>query len=202
MPRVAGQIDLAKSEAILDAAVTVFGEKGLSASMEQIARRAGVSKQTVYNHYGSKTELVRAIIARRVAEITAPLVIPGAEEHPEETLTAFGRAMLVAVQNPRGVVMLKMVVLGAGDMPELTEAFYASGPATSRQRLADFLRRETEAGRLAVDDPMLAAEFFASMVSRGHQVAGLLGQDRLLAPAEVDRIVAEAVRRFLRAYAP
>lgn len=201
MPRVAGQIDMAKSEAILDAAVTVFGEKGLSASMEEIARRAGVSKQTVYNHHGSKPELVRAIIARRVAEITAPLLIPGAEEHPEETLTAFGAAMLTAVQNPRGVLMLKMVVLGAGEMPEITEAFYASGPATSRQRLADFLRLETQAGRLDVDDPMLAAEFFASMVSRGHQVAGLLGQDRLLSAGEVERIVTEAVRRFMRAYA-
>lgn len=41
MPRVAGQIDLAKGEAILDAAVEVLGERGLAASMEEVARRAG-----------------------------------------------------------------------------------------------------------------------------------------------------------------
>ena len=40
MPRAPGQIDLAKTEAILDAAAQVFGERGLAASMEEIARRA------------------------------------------------------------------------------------------------------------------------------------------------------------------
>jgi hypothetical protein len=78
MPRIPGQIDVAKTEAILDAAVEVIGERGLSAPMEEIARRAGVSKQTVYNHYGSKAELVRALMARRVAQITAPLREPSA----------------------------------------------------------------------------------------------------------------------------
>ena len=54
MPRVAGQIDVAKNEAILDAAVAAMGERGLAVSLEEVARRAGDSKQTIYNHYGSK----------------------------------------------------------------------------------------------------------------------------------------------------
>ena len=61
MARVIGQIDLSKNEAILDAAVDVLGERGITAPMEEIARRAHVSKQTIYNHYGSKAELVRAL---------------------------------------------------------------------------------------------------------------------------------------------
>ena len=73
MPRLAGQIDLAKTEAILDAASEVLGERGLAAPMEAIARRAGVSKQTVYNHYGCKAELIRALVDRRVDSITASL---------------------------------------------------------------------------------------------------------------------------------
>lgn len=76
MPRVAGQIDVAKTEAILDAAVEVIGQRGLGAPMEAIAKRAGVSKQTVYNHYGSKAELVRALMGRRVAAITARCASP------------------------------------------------------------------------------------------------------------------------------
>src|SRR6185503_1171575 len=78
MPRLAGQIDVAKNEAILDAALEVLAERGAAASMEEIARRAGVSKQTIYNHYGSKADLVRAMCARRVSEMTAPLEAPGA----------------------------------------------------------------------------------------------------------------------------
>ena len=69
MPRAVGQIDLAKTEAILDAAAEVFGERGTAASMEEIARRACVSKQTIYNHFGSKPELIRALVDRRVEEM-------------------------------------------------------------------------------------------------------------------------------------
>ncbi|HMO44296.1 MAG TPA: helix-turn-helix domain-containing protein, partial [Phenylobacterium sp.] len=69
MPRLPGQIDKVKSRAILDAAVVVLGEGGLSTPMDEIARRAGVSKQTIYNHFGSKADLIRAIVERRVEEI-------------------------------------------------------------------------------------------------------------------------------------
>ena len=62
MPRAAGQIDAAKTEAILDAAYEVLAERGLSAPMGEIARRAGVSKQTVYNRYSCKGEIVRALV--------------------------------------------------------------------------------------------------------------------------------------------
>jgi len=201
MPRAAGQIDLAKTEAILDAAAAVFGERGLAASMEEIARRACVSKQTIYNHYGSKPELIRALVARRVSEITAPLMAPAAAEHPEEALTAFGRFMMEAVANPRGLSMLRMAVESAAHQPDVAHAFFEAGPATSRRRLAEFLRMETEAGRMAIDDPALAAEFFASMVVGSHQLAALLGARRELNPEQIDRVAREASRRFMRAYA-
>ncbi len=200
MPRVAGQIDVAKTEAILDAAREVFGERGLAASMEGIARRAAVSKQTIYNHFGSKAELIHAIVERRVEEITAPLLVPEAMEHPEEALTAFARTMLALVMQPRGTSMLRMAVESAVDQADVARAFYEAGPATSRRRLADFLRMETAAGRLAVDDPALGAEFFAGMVIGSHQLAHLLGQGRCLDDAEIDRVAGEAAHRFMRAY--
>ncbi len=46
MARALGQIDTRKDEAILDAASRLFANRGLSVSMEEIARSAGVSKQT------------------------------------------------------------------------------------------------------------------------------------------------------------
>jgi len=200
MPRVVGQIDIAKTEAILDAAAEVFGERGVASSMGEIARRACVSKQTIYNHFGSKPELVRAVVDRRVEEITAPLLVPEAEEHPEEALAAFGRFMIAVVVKQRGTSMLRMTVESALDQPDVARAFYEAGPITSRRRLADFLQMETAAGRMAVDDPALAAEFFAGMVIGSHQISHLLGQGRELEDPEIDHIAAEAARRFMRAY--
>lgn len=201
MPRAPGQIDQAKTQAILDAAAEVFGERGLTASMEEIARRARVSKQTIYNHYGSKSELIRAIVDRRVLEITAPLLAPSAAEHPEAALAAFARFMLDAVLQARGGAMLRMTVESAADQPDLARAFFESGPTTSRRRLADFLAMETQAGRMAVDDPALAAEFFAGMVIGSHQLAHLLGVGKTYSQAQIDHVACEAARRFMRAYA-
>ena len=91
MSRAAGQIDGTKTEAILDAALELFGEKGALASMEAIARRAGVSRQTLYNRFPSKLEIGRALAARRSDAISAPLRAGG---DPGTVLTALAAGML------------------------------------------------------------------------------------------------------------
>ncbi|WP_421936899.1 TetR/AcrR family transcriptional regulator [Phenylobacterium sp.] len=202
MPRVAGQIDVSKNEAILDAAIEVMAERGLSASLEEIARRAGVSKQTIYNHYGGKAELARAMSERRAHEIGEVLAAPGAVEAPEETLAAYGRILLNAVLNARGMAIYRMAMLASTTMPDVAHAIYEAGPRASRRSLADFLRLENAAGRLSCPDPLEAAEFFGGMVLGRFQTAALLGQPVDLTDAEIERVAVEAATRFMRAYAP
>jgi AcrR family transcriptional regulator len=203
MPRIAGQIDIAKNEAILDAAAAALTERGLAAPLEEIARRAGVSKQTIYNHYGSKSELVRTLIQRRVERMTAVLQLPGASEHPEAALAAFARAMLDGLLSHRSSVLMRITIQGASDLPDLAAIVYEAGPLASRRRLAQFLSRETAAGRLAVDDPEQASEFFIGMLGGPFQAALLLGiKGRSLDEAGVDKIARAAASRFVRAYAP
>ena len=202
MPRVVGQIDIAKNEAILDAAVEVLSERGVSGPIEEIARRASVSKQTIYNHYGSKAELVRALCERRVAEMTAVFDAPDAVEHPEEALAQFARVLLRAVLEPGRFTIMRMAMLGAVDMPEIGQAMFEAGPRASRRRLAEFIALEAAAGRLAAPDPMQAAEFFAGMVIGSFQMGALLGLDPVIDDARADAIAREAAARFMRAYAP
>jgi TetR/AcrR family transcriptional regulator, mexJK operon transcriptional repressor len=202
MPRVAGQIDVAKTEAILDAAIEVIGQRGLGAPMEAIARRAGVSKQTVYNHYGSKTELVRALIARRVDRITAPLRAPEAADNPREALEAYARSMLETLIKPNGYSLMRVIIQGASEMPVVAEEVFEAGPRRARRQLADFLEAETRLGRLAVDDPDQAAEFFAGMVTGHSQLRALLGLPSERTAEQFHQIAAAAAARFLRAYAP
>jgi AcrR family transcriptional regulator len=201
MPRIAGQIDVAKNEAILDAAVEVLSERGVAASMEEIARRACVSKQTIYNHYGSKAELVRALAERRVHEITAPLEAPDAAEHPAEALAGFARVLLGALLTPRNAAVMRMAMLGSTTTPEIGLAMWEAGPRASRLRLAEFLRLEDAAGRLRVPDALQAAEFFAGMVVGTHQTAALLGVSIPITRTGIEALAGEAAARFLRAYA-
>ena len=202
MPRIPGQIDVAKTEAILDAAVEVIGERGLSAPMEEIARRAGVSKQTVYNHYGSKAELVRALMARRVAQITAPLREPSAVDHPREALAAYARSMLETVITTKSYSIMRVIIQGAGEMPDVAHEVFKAGPRHARRQLAAFLEMETRLGRLKVENFDQAAEFFSGMVMGHSQLRSLLRLPSDKSQAEFDNLAREAAERFMRAYAP
>jgi len=202
MPRVPGQIDVAKTEAILDAAVEVIGERGLSAPMEEIARRAGVSKQTVYNHYGSKAELMRALMNRRVEAITASLREPGAIENPTEALEAYARSVLETVITSKSYSMMRVIMLGSGEMPDVAKEVFEAGPLSARRQLAEFLKTETELGRMKVDNFDQAAEFFSGMVMGHSQLRSLLRLPSDKTPDEYGRLAREAAVRFMRAYAP
>ncbi len=201
MPRIAGQIDVAKNEAILDAALEILSERGDTASMEEIARRAAVSKQTIYNHYGSKAELVRALAHRRAHEMAATLDAPDGAGRPAVALAEFARVLLHGLLRPRGTALFRMAVFAAASQPKVSAALYEAGPVASRNALAEFLRLETAAGRLNVPDPAQAAEFFMGMVSGSRLSAALLGQDSKLDRAMIDTIATEAAARFMRAYA-
>lgn len=201
MPRALGQIDVRKSEAILDAASGVMSERGLGATMEEIARRAGVSKQTVYNHFGGREEIVRALAERRSSTVAAPLALPGAAEDPETALYGFARSLLETVASEGHAQTMRLTILSAAEHPELARIVHDAGPQASRRRLAEFLAEEHAAGRLEVDDPQLAAEFLAGMALGPWQLRGLMN---LGAPdeAEIERRARACARAFMRAYAP
>ena len=201
MPRIAGQIDRAKNEAILEAASDVIFERGLSATLDEIARRAGVSKQTIYNHYGSKVDLMRALIERRAQSVTDPLDVPGAEAFPERALAAYAELLLHTASLERGVAFMRLLIESAPHDGSLVRAVLPNGFRGSRAKLAAFLARETRAGRMDVANVGEAADFFTGMVLGGRQLEGLLGLPSELTPERIQHLAREAARRFMRAYA-
>ena len=139
MPRALGQIDARKHQAILDAAAEVLAERGFAASIEEVARRAGVSKQTIYNHYGSKTELVRTLVDRRRSLLTATIAAAPADQAIEVTLAQYALAILQTVMAPASVQLIRMAITSATDMPELGRAVYDAGARASNADLAAYL---------------------------------------------------------------
>ncbi|CAN5210398.1 TetR/AcrR family transcriptional regulator [soil metagenome] len=195
MPRVAGQVDPRKSEAILEAASDLFSERGATVSMEEIARRAGVSKQTLYNRYASKAEIARALSAQRSDAITAPLRTDG---DPQTVLTALAATLIDKICNVDKGASLRGVALMSPDMPDIARAIYDAGPGESLRRLAAWLTDQDRLGRLSVPDPAHAAEMFTGMaLGHGHlrAVLGLPHPD-----VDIPARAAEVTRRFVRAF--
>jgi TetR/AcrR family transcriptional regulator, mexJK operon transcriptional repressor len=191
-----------KHDAIVEAARRVFLREGYSASMDLVAAEAGVSKQTVYNHFGSKEELFRAIVDHVSDKLLDVLDEREAKADPAATLEAVARRFLKLLLMPAHLALHRMLVAEAPRFPDLARAIYVGGPAHAANELAHYLAEESRKGTLAVADPALAAEqFFGALCGHLHLRALLSPRD---APgkAETERAIAYAVQGFLRAHAP
>lgn len=197
MPRALGQIDARKHKAILDAASEVLAERGFSAPIEEVARRAGVSKQTIYNHYGSKTELVRVLVERRLSLVTATLDTAPPDQPIEKTLARYAEVILEVMMSAASVQLVRMAVTSAIEMPELAQAIYEAGAGAASRHLAGFLSGRSE---LDISNPRRAADVFIGMASGRLQTRLLMGVDSGFEPGQIPVRAAEAARRFVRAY--
>lgn len=194
------QTATSKQEVIFEAARRVFLRDGYRASMDLVAAEAGVSKQTVYHHFGSKEGLFRAIIGDCSEEFLNVLVErePGLRD-PGETLRQLGARFLALLLDPESLALHRMLVAEAPRFPDLAAEVYRAGPEQAARRLAAYLDRQDRRGTLVVPDPALSAEqFLGSLMGHVH-LRALVGVRP--SPAEVDRIVEHAVRLFLAAHA-
>ncbi len=196
MARVIGQVDETKTEAILEAASALFAEKGVATSMDAIARRAGVSRQTLYNRFPSKAEIGRALAARRSDAISAPLRAGG---DPETILTALAVGMLEKLCGKDARTSMRGVALMSPGAPDVAEAIYQAGPAESLRRLSVWLAEQDGKGLVRIPDPAAAAEMFSGMVLGYGHLRSILGVGH--PGIDIPVRAAEAARRFLRAFA-
>jgi TetR/AcrR family transcriptional repressor of mexJK operon len=184
-------------ERVLRAATRSFLAQGYRSSVDHIARRAGVAKQTVYHHFQSKDALFQEV-ARGLAKRVLVELESGPQD-PRAGLLRFARAYRRRVLGAQGIATFRTVVPEVPRFPALARSMYAGSAGVLVERLAAYLAKAMQAGRLRREDPELAAELFLGM---------LVGQDRLKRLFGVGceekeaRRAARIVECFLRAYSP
>jgi len=197
-----------KRSAILDAATEVFLRHGYrGTSMDEIAARAAVSKQTVYKHFADKKRLFAEIVTGTVDEASDPVQdeVRSLQDSGdlEADLRDLGRRQLTKVMQPRLLALRRLVIAEAGRFPELGRVFYERGPGRTMATLADTFERLAARGVLQIEDPQLAAAHFNWLImSSPLNEAMLLGREKPPSAADLDRHVKTGVRVFLAAYAP
>ena len=191
-----------KVEQVLQAAGRVFREQGYgSASMDAIAREAGVSKATLYAHFAGKDQLFAAIVGAECRSHSKTLTAPDIERlEVRQALGAIGRNFLELVLSAKARALYRIVMAEAPRFPELGRAFYASGPAVVLARLADYLGAADARGALRVEDPGLAAEQFIGMLLGPLHMRHLLGLTAEFGDRHPAEVVEAAVTTFLAAY--
>ena len=183
---------------VLRAATSAFLAHGYRSSVEQIARRAGVAKQTVYHHFPSKD-----LLFKDVARELARRVLIELEESPGElraSLVAFGAAYRERVLGAQGIATFRALVPEVPRFRGLARAMYTASAGEMARRLAEVLERGMQEGRLRREDPRFAAELFLGMLVGHDRIRRLFGVPLAEEgePARTGRIV----DCFLRAFKP
>ncbi len=178
-------------ERVLRAATSSFLARGYGSSVDDIARRAGVAKQTVYQHFASKEELFKAVagdLAKRVL-----VKLEGGDIR--QSLIRFALEYRKRALGAQGIATFRTLVPEVPRFRALARDMYANTAGEMVRRLAEFLQQ-----KLKVPDPEFAAEMFLSMLTGHDRLKRLFGVPPG-AESEAAR-TARIVDCFLKAHQP
>jgi AcrR family transcriptional regulator len=199
-PRI--EDDSAKRQQIIEGAHAVFLAQGFdAASMNDIARAAGVSKGTLYVYFQNKEQLFQAICGQECGAHAEGMF----KFHPEDrdveaTLTRVGVDFVNFLCRPEKASTARTVIAIAERMPEIGKSFYETGPAYGIARLASYLESQVKAGVLAIDDCEIAAAQFIDSCQSTLFKPILYNFGEPPTPERRRYVVGIAVKTFLAAY--
>jgi AcrR family transcriptional regulator len=150
----------ARPDEILDAALEEFETAGFdSARMEDVARRAGISKAGVYLYFDSKEALLKALIHREVTPIAARVeaLAKAGQADPASALQRISGVALVLLVQPRIFAIPRLVISIAQRFPDIAALYRTEVVDRLRAAMTGLIRSGIALGQFRTDiDPELA----------------------------------------------
>jgi TetR/AcrR family transcriptional regulator, mexJK operon transcriptional repressor len=187
---------------VREAAVATFVELGYAgASMEAIARAAGITKRSLYARYADKRAVFADVIPWALARFTDEGTLEDVDgDDVEATLLTLGRAALSRATDPQNVRLKRIALNEAPLFPEFNVSAESMMWAGRQRAVTEVLRRFDESGAIKVDDLELAAEHFLAMVEAVPARMADFGVFR--SKQQQERHLQYAVRLFLQGVMP
>ncbi len=185
-----------RPQQILEAAFRVFGTRGLhQATLDDVARAAGITKGTIYLYFPSKAALFSAMLKARVNDLLPPMGAsdPRRARSTHHRFLTLARRLYRFFQSPAFLAMYRTMVGEAPQFPEAAALLYREGILPANRRLAEVIREGIIAGEFRDVDPLVAARAFAGMFQIFAVSQGLLGGQRIfpIPDAKIVRTVTE-----------
>jgi TetR/AcrR family transcriptional repressor of mexJK operon len=194
--------DLGKREAVLDAAKHLFATLGFDrTSMNAIARVAGVSKLTVYSHFGDKDALFNAAVESKCEE-QVPLAMFrfDARTPVRAALLKIAGGFHGLIHSDESLALHRMMIANAGDDAHLADLFFEAGPRRMLGAFEGFLREAMARGQMDIPEPARAAEHFLCLLKGVGHLKQLCGCTKRVPKREIAAHIDSVVDLFLRAY--
>jgi AcrR family transcriptional regulator len=196
--------DSGKRRQILAGAREVFLAQGFdAASMGEIARKAAVSKGTLYVYFDSKEQLFETITREECkAQAEQVFQLDPSNADVGTVLNRLGCAFVKFLCRPDALSPLRTVISISERMPEIGRHFYEEGPARGIAALRCYLEHQAAAGILDIEDCELAAAQFLDSCQSTVFKPLLFNFGAAPTEERIVHVVAMAVRAFLAAYRP
>jgi TetR/AcrR family transcriptional regulator, mexJK operon transcriptional repressor len=191
-----------KFDQVLDGARDVFMRDGFEgASVDDIARAAGVSKATLYSYFPDKRLLFMEVASSECnRQAQESLMLIDRTAPVRDVLTMAARQMIGIFTSEFSQKIFRVCVSEVDRFPELGRKFYESGPMTGRRHLVDYLTEAAARKEVAVSDVELAADQFLELCKADIFARAVFGIETRFSPEKVDRVVNGAVETFLARY--
>ncbi|EXF94795.1 TetR family transcriptional regulator [Pseudomonas fluorescens HK44] len=196
--------DLAKREAILEAAKRLFLSNGYaSTSMDAVAAEAGVSKLTVYSHFNDKETLFSSAVMAKCEEQLPTLFFELPDGMPiENVLLNIARGFHLLINSDESVNLHRLIIALGSQDPKLSQIFFEAGPQRMLQGMERLLTKIDQIGALSIDKPLNAAEHFFCLLKGAANFRLLYGCGEPLTGDAAEAHIQEVVGLFMRAYRP
>jgi len=193
-----------KYDQVLEGARTAFLRDGFDgASVNDVAREAGVSKATLYSYFPDKRLLFMEVAKAgcgRQADEAMELIDDAAPV--AEVLTFAAERITGFMMSDFGQRIFRICVAECDRFPGLGSEFYISGPMLVRNRLSEYLTSARARGALEMNDVSLAADQFVQLCKASIHERQIFGLGGTITPGDVRQVIDGAVSMFLAAYGP
>jgi TetR/AcrR family transcriptional repressor of mexJK operon len=194
-----------KRQVIIRAAQKAFLREGFGVGMDALAAEAGVSKVTIYNHFGSKEALFTAVIGdalddalqEALQRVEARL---STSKDLRRDLLDVCRDWVAGLSTPEMLALRNLVAGEQRRFPHLGLVWMESGPNRFHARIGEALQQLVEHGQLTIPDIELATLQLSGLVLSPHLVYSAYGS--VIDHPVADRLIVAGIDMFLDYYRP
>jgi AcrR family transcriptional regulator len=163
---------------VLDAALELFTEKGYAAArVEDIAKRAGISKGAVYLYFPSKQAIIEGLVRRTVTPIVMGALenIRTYEGHPRDLVRVIAQMLASRLSDPKVLAVPRLIMREIANFPELAEMYRTEVLDQAIPVVTEIIRRGIEQGYFRPVDPELTIRSLVGPLIAHLMLAELFG---------------------------
>ena len=186
---------------IVAAARELFLEHGLEVRLETVAAKAGTNRQTLYNHFPTKTALLIEVFDHLKAEMEAPFI----EQHElkdkrlDQLLLEIGQSVQNHFYHIDVIRLQRLLIIALVEMKEILPKIQQRTQGNIKRSLIDILATAHNAGIVKIDQPEEATKAFLGAVM-GYSYPATLISGNIPTPEELQRLNQEVCQTFLKAW--